>query len=96
MLSSSLELPREEFCSKKETEDEARDMTVGVELPASDCWCFIMPLLLSALSSDEMRAARTSGARDSHMSATDFGTVGETLMYSSLVLGVGKFMPQYN
>lgn len=78
----------EEFCSNKLTEEElteeARDiMTVGVVL--LDLSRFSGPLLLFDLSSDAMRAARTSGARESHMSVMDLGTVGESLtMYSSL------------
>jgi len=80
----------EEFCSNKLTEEElteeARDiMTVGVVLLDLSRCCFSGPLLLFDLSSDAMRAARTSGARESHMSVMDLGTDGESLtMYSSL------------
>eukprot|EP00581_Thalassiosira_minuscula_P023946 CAMPEP_0184430690 /NCGR_PEP_ID=MMETSP0738-20130409/284581_1 /TAXON_ID=385413 /ORGANISM="Thalassiosira miniscula, Strain CCMP1093" /LENGTH=86 /DNA_ID=CAMNT_0026795353 /DNA_START=13 /DNA_END=270 /DNA_ORIENTATION=+ len=67
---SSLEEPRDDVGSSKKLTEEERDMTVGVALP--DVWFLRFPL-----SSDSMSAARTSGAKDSHISAMDFGTVGE-------------------
>ena len=63
----------EEFWSKKASEDE-RERTVGVllsELSVEE------DFLLSTLSSDAIKAARTSGVRDFQISDTDFGMIDE-------------------
>ena len=68
--SDSLELAHEEDWSKNASELE-RDITVGVEL-SDRSRCLMVEE--STLSSEAMRALRTSGLRDAHISETDLGT----------------------
>lgn len=65
-------LSDKDVCSPKKLSDEARDMTVGVVVPV----VVVRHCHFSddePLSSDEIRAARISGASDSHILATSFG-----------------------
>ena len=68
--SNSFELAHEEDWSKNASELD-RDMTVGVEL-SDRSRCLMVEE--STLSSEAMRALRTSGLRDAHISETDLGT----------------------
>ena len=61
-------LSDKDVCSPKKLSDEARDMTVGVVVPV-----VVVKQDDEPLSSDEIRAARISGASDSHILATSFG-----------------------
>ncbi len=98
-VSLSLELPSNEHCSEKLTDDDGV-MTVGDVVQLSDrcggrglcVGCFAV-WKSSPFNSDSTRMARTSGGRDFHMLAMDFGTTGERLsimfMLCSLLVWCG-------